>query len=103
MDALAPDVVLRADGGGIAQVVRQPLAGSEPVARLLSQLAVLAPDSTIEPVWLNGAPAALIRSAGELTAVSLVVEDGRISGIYAVRNPHKLTALGTEARLSRRD
>lgn len=101
LDALAPDVVLRADGGGIAQAIRKPLAGSEPVARLLSQLAVFAPGSEVDLVWLNGAPAALVRSGEELTAVSLVVEEGRISGIYVVRNPHKLTALASEARLRR--
>ena len=44
---------------------------------------------------------ALVRSGEELTAVSLVVEEGRISGIYVVRNPHKLTALASEARLRR--
>ena len=32
---------------------------------------------------------------------SLVVEDGRITRIYAVRNPHKLARLGEEAALSR--
>jgi RNA polymerase sigma-70 factor (ECF subfamily) len=35
------------------------------------------------------------------TAVSLVIEDGRISRIYAVRNPQKLARLGEETRLSR--
>jgi RNA polymerase sigma-70 factor (ECF subfamily) len=39
---------------------------------------------------------------GELnTAISLVVEDGRISRIYAVRNPKKLARLEEELRLSR--
>ncbi len=53
-------------------------------------------------MWLNGAPAVWIDIDGELdTAVSLVIEDGRISRIYAVRNPHKLARLGEEMRLSR--
>jgi hypothetical protein len=40
--------------------------------------------------------------AGELdTAVSLVVEDGRVTRIYAIRNPHKLARLDEEATLSR--
>lgn len=34
------------------------------------------------------------------TVVSLVIEDGRISRIYAVRNPRKLARLGEEATLS---
>ena len=32
---------------------------------------------------------------------SLVIEDGRITRIYAVRNPHKLARLDEEAELSR--
>ena len=37
-------------------------------------------------LWLNGAPAGRIDLAGELdTAVSLVVADGRITRIYAIR------------------
>jgi hypothetical protein len=53
-------------------------------------------------VWLNGAPAGRIDLAGELdTAVSLVVAEGRITRIYAMRNPHKLARLDEEATLSR--
>ena len=36
MDVLAPDVVLVADGGGLAQAVRQPVDGAERVAAFLS-------------------------------------------------------------------
>ncbi|WP_028656438.1 RNA polymerase sigma-70 factor [Nocardioides sp. J54] len=101
LDAMAPDVLLRADGGGIANAIRKPLSGAEPVARLLASFTVLAPDATLDLVWLNGAPAALIRARGELTAVSFAIEDGRVTHIYVVRNPHKLTALDSEAVLSR--
>ncbi len=101
LDVIAPDVVMLADGGGVAQAIRKPLRGAEPVARLLSSFAVLAPTATVEPVWLNGAPGARIDVEGELTAVSLVVEDGRVTRILAVRNPAKLTALDAEAVLSR--
>ena len=53
-------------------------------------------------MWLNGAPAARIDPGGELdTAVSLVVEGGRITRIYAVRNPHKMARLDEETALSR--
>ena len=33
--------------------------------------------------------------------MSLVVEDGRIARIYAVRNPHKMARLDEETALSR--
>jgi hypothetical protein len=53
-------------------------------------------------VWLNGAPAGRIDLAGELdTAVSVVVADGRITRIYAIRNPHKLGWLEKVAELRR--
>jgi RNA polymerase sigma-70 factor, ECF subfamily len=56
----------------------------------------------VSPVWLNGAPAVRIDLAGELdTAVSVVVAEGRISHIYAMRNPQKLARLDEEATLSR--
>ena len=54
------------------------------------------------PMWLNGGPAARFDLDGELnTVASLVIEDGRITRIYAIRNPHKLAWLDEEAELSR--
>ncbi len=38
---------------------------------------------------------------GEATAVSLAVEDGRITRIYAIRNPDKLGRLREVAELRR--
>ena len=53
-------------------------------------------------VWLNGAPAGRIEFDGELgAAVSLVVEDGRLTRIYIMRNPRKLARLDETAELAR--
>jgi RNA polymerase sigma-70 factor (ECF subfamily) len=101
LDSLAPDVVLLADHGGVAQAIRKPLHGCEPVARLLANFATFAPDGLIEPVWINGSLGARIDARGEVTAISLEVEDGRISRILVVRNPAKLTSLTEEFVLSR--
>ena len=101
LELLAPEVVFQSDGGGVVPAVRHPVEGAEAVARLLAAFAKVAPGARIDTVWLNGAPAARIDFDGEVTAVSLVIEDGRISRIYAMRNPHKLTRLRTEAQLSR--
>jgi RNA polymerase sigma-70 factor (ECF subfamily) len=99
---LAPDVVLIADGGGEAAAARRPVVGGDRVATLLSRFKTLAPDAVVGAAWLNGAPAARIDLAGEIdTAVGLVVADGRIARIYAIRNPHKLARLNQEATLSR--
>jgi hypothetical protein len=52
-------------------------------------------------VWLNGAPAGRIEVAGEPAAVSPVVADGRVTRVYLVRNPQKLTRLDEPAALAR--
>ena len=102
LDVLAPDVVLVADGGGEVAAFRRPVEGRDQVATLLSRFKTITPDAVVSPAWLNGAPAVRIDLAGELdTAVSLVVAEGRISHIYAIRNPHKLARLDEEATLSR--
>jgi RNA polymerase sigma-70 factor (ECF subfamily) len=102
LDILAPDVVLVADGGGEVAAARLPVEGAGRVAEFLSGFTRVAPDADIRIVWLNGAPAVRVDLDGELnTAVSLVIEGGRISRIYAVRNPKKLAGLEVELRLSR--
>jgi RNA polymerase sigma-70 factor (TIGR02957 family) len=102
LDVLAPEVVLVADGGGEVAAFRRPVVGRDRVATLLSGFKKIAPDAVVGSVWLNGAPAVRIDLAGELdTAVTFMVEEGRISRIYAIRNPHKLSRLDEEATLSR--
>ncbi|HET6531452.1 MAG TPA: RNA polymerase sigma-70 factor [Actinoplanes sp.] len=99
---LAPDVVLVSDGGGVVPAAKRPIHGARRVGPMLASLAELDGNFTVLPVWLNGAPATRFDLDGELEAVaSLVIEDGRITRIYAVRNPEKLTRLGTAASLSR--
>jgi RNA polymerase sigma-70 factor (ECF subfamily) len=102
MEVMAPDVVLIADGGGLAVAALAPILGAERAAKLLARanrvLATL--ETTI--VWLNGAPAGRIEFDGELSAaVSLVVENGRITRIYVMRNPRKLARLDETAELAR--
>jgi RNA polymerase sigma-70 factor (TIGR02957 family) len=102
LDVLAPDAVLVADGGGEVAAVRRPVVGRDRVATLLSRFRTMAPEAVVGTVWLNGALAGRIDLGGELdTAVSMVVEDGWITRIYAIRNPHKLARLDEEATLSR--
>ena len=79
------------------------MIGAKKVANLLRPFNRLAPDAQILPVLLNGALGARIVGTddGYDTAISFVVEDGRISRIYAVRNPAKLGGSTLEATLSR--
>ncbi|MFC8824992.1 RNA polymerase sigma-70 factor [Streptomyces sp. NPDC057137] len=105
LEVMAPDVVLVADGGGVVAALLAPIHGAEPVAKLLARANQHADQVTAEfaatPVWLNGAPAARIEFDGEPTAVSLVVENGRVTRIYVMRNPGKLTRLDEPAVLAR--
>jgi RNA polymerase sigma-70 factor (TIGR02957 family) len=100
MEVLAPDVVLIADGGGVVAAARAPLHGAELVAKLLAHANRVAAFQTAT-VWLNGAPAGRIEVNGQIAAVSLVVENGRVTRIYTVANPRKLTRLDEPADLAR--
>ncbi len=101
LDVLAPDVVVVADGGGLVPAARRPIEGAERVAGLL--LAGLrSADFDAKATWLNGSPAIRLDVRGQVdTAVSLAVENGRITRIYAIRNPHKLARLDGVAALTR--
>ncbi|MET7680576.1 RNA polymerase sigma-70 factor [Streptomyces sp. NPDC005423] len=101
MEVLAPDVVLIADGGGIVNAVRAPVHGAELVTRLLARADAVAADFTTTTVYLNGAPAGRVEIGGELTAISLAVEGGRVTHVYIMRNPRKLTRLEEPAELAR--
>jgi RNA polymerase sigma-70 factor (TIGR02957 family) len=103
LDVLAPDVVLVADGGGVVQAVVNPVLGAKRVANLLRPFNRLAPEAQILPMLLNGAVGARIVGTddGYDTAISFVIEEGRISRIYAVRNPAKLGRIDVEATISR--
>lgn len=96
MEVMAPDVVLIADGGGLAAAVLAPIHGAEPVATLLAR-----PNRAVSTVWLNGAPAGRIEIDGQVAAVSLVVENGLVTRIHAIANPRKLTRLDQPAELAR--
>jgi RNA polymerase sigma-70 factor (ECF subfamily) len=101
LDVLAPDVVLVADGGGLVAAVRTPIEGVERVAGFLIR-GLRSVDFDATAVWLNGSPAVRLDIGGELdTAVSLAVEAGRITRIYAIRNPRKLAGLDGVAVLTR--
>ncbi|MFB8176316.1 RNA polymerase sigma-70 factor [Streptomyces sp. NPDC055966] len=99
LDVMAPDVVMITDGGGVVAAGLTPFHGAELVAGLLARASEVTSD--FAPVWLNGAPAIRIDLDGEACAVSVTVADGRITGLYVVRNPHKLTRLDEPAQLSR--
>jgi RNA polymerase sigma-70 factor (TIGR02957 family) len=101
MELMAPDVVFIADGGGLAATARAPVHGAERVASFLARANRVLATVEMTTVWLNGAPAGRIEIDGKPTVVSVVVEDGRITRIYVMRNPRKLARLDQTAALAR--
>ncbi|QYN36199.1 RNA polymerase sigma-70 factor [Pseudonocardia sp. DSM 110487] len=103
IDLLAPDVVLVGDGGGLKQAVPKPVVGADKVARLLTAgLGRIPATASLHSTQVNGHPALVLRFDGELdTVVALRIDDGLITGLYAVRNPEKLSHMDRETTLRR--
>ncbi|MFF3572393.1 RNA polymerase sigma-70 factor [Nocardia jiangxiensis] len=107
LDILAPDVVLVGDGGGIRRAVPRPITGAWKVARLLAARhgkfgGLIAAGLRQEPVEVNGYPALILEFDDEIdTVLAVRVDDGLITGLYAVRNPEKLARMEQETGLSR--
>ncbi len=103
LDLLAPDVVFLGDGGGVVQAVRVPVAGAGKVARLLAVgLRWIAATASLQPAQVNGYPALILRRGGEIdTVIAIRIDDGLITGLYAVRNPDKLSHMEQETTLRR--
>lgn len=102
LDVLAPDVVFLGDGGGIKQAVQQPVVGADKVARLLAAGLNRTTTAALRPAQVNGYPALVLRLDGEVdTVVAVRIDDGLITGLYAVRNPEKLSHMRQETALRR--
>lgn len=104
LDVLAPDVVLRSDGGGVVTAALRPVVGADKVARLLVGLVALA-EGPIEAtdVLVNGEPGVVVRAVAlgllETTVVVPHVDAaGRVTAVDIVRNPAKLRGLSPEGR-----
>ena len=72
------------------------------MARLLATgLRRIAAES-LQSAQVNGYPALIVRLNGEVdTVVAVRIDDGLITGLYAVRNPEKLSHMEQETTLRR--
>ncbi|WRZ26211.1 RNA polymerase sigma-70 factor [Streptomyces sp. NBC_00243] len=99
LDILAPDVVLLTDGGGVVQAALAPVLGAGQVAHVLGRIAAA---MSLQPTQVNGDPALIVRLNGEIdTVLAMRIDNGLITGLYAVRNPEKLSHLQRETTLRR--
>jgi RNA polymerase sigma-70 factor (ECF subfamily) len=95
---LAPDVVLYGDGGGKTQAIGKPMAGRQPVMRLLVGLLRRGRTlgASMRLARVNGRPGAVFHDAEGrvISVIELDVSDGVVQAIHSVINPDKLGHLG---------
>jgi RNA polymerase sigma factor (sigma-70 family) len=92
VQVLAPDVVLRIDGGRLRRSASLVLHGAEAVAAHTRTYSKLHP--YIIPALVNGAAGAVIAPRGEpFSVMAFTVTSGRISAIDALLDPERLQQL----------
>ncbi|HEY8480783.1 MAG TPA: RNA polymerase sigma factor SigJ [Spirillospora sp.] len=103
LDLLAPDVTLWTDGGGKVRKAAslRPIRGRDKVARLVSLAAVNPRTASLAARYrtVNGDPSAVLFAGDAPFAVMILdlsPEGDRITGIYAVTNPDKLSRVEGE-------
>jgi RNA polymerase sigma-70 factor, ECF subfamily len=105
MSMLSPDVVWTADSGGKASAARRPVIGADKVGRAVVGLisrGMQLPDVRAEMAMCNAAPAMVLYAGGRLEAIfTFEIVDGKITNLYAMRNPDKLAAAATVREISR--
>ncbi|MGV9266110.1 RNA polymerase sigma factor SigJ [Kitasatospora sp. NPDC003701] len=88
---LDPAAVMTADGGGMVGTVLRPVEGGARIAQYMVAIADKAPGLELLERTVNGVPGLVAHRAGVvLTVAAFDVSDGRVTRIWAVRNPEKL-------------
>lgn len=88
---LDPAAVMTADGGGMVGTVLRPVEGGPRIAQYMIAIADRAPGLELLERSVNGVPGLVARRAGVvMTVASFDISDGRVTRIWAIRNPEKL-------------
>ncbi|MEV4876076.1 RNA polymerase sigma factor SigJ [Streptomyces cyaneofuscatus] len=92
VDLLDPAAVMTADGGGLVGTVLRPVEGGARIAQYMVAIADKAPGLELLERSVNGVPGLVARLGGTVMTVASfeVADDGRVTRIWAVRNPEKL-------------
>ena len=89
---LDPEVTAVADGGGIVAASLAPVHGGADVAQYFADLPVFRLGRTLLERTVNGQPGLVIQFDGVIeTVIAFDVADERITNIWAIRNPEKLS------------
>ena len=100
IEILDPRAVATADSGGRVVAFRHPITGGEQIARAWIEIASRAAEVTLLERTVNGQPGLVAQIDGAIATVyAFDIVDGRITRIWAIRNPEKLRQW-TEHRLS---
>lgn len=104
LDVLAPDVVFVSDGGGLRLAALRPVVGPDKVLRYMAGSVDKAGGVlTGESTTVNGNPGLVLRLDGVIDGVlAFRVENARVTGLYYVRNPEKLSRVESETPLASR-
>jgi RNA polymerase sigma-70 factor (ECF subfamily) len=98
---LAADVATHSDGGGKRPAAMAPVVGIDDVIQLHTSLARVfakAMSRIVRYGLINGLPGFVtVEGDDTLQTTALDIVDGKIAGIYIVRNPDKLRHLGDAA------
>jgi DNA-directed RNA polymerase specialized sigma24 family protein len=93
---LDPGATAIADGGGVVSAYLHPIEGGEQVARSCAEVVRRAPGLAILERTVNGQPGLVAQKDGvTVTVYAFDVAGGRITHIWAVRNPEKLRSWTT--------
>ncbi|HPZ95976.1 MAG TPA: RNA polymerase sigma-70 factor [Mycobacterium sp.] len=103
MAVLAPDVAFTSDSNGKVSAARRPVFGAEKVARfIIGLISRVDSEYRVEIAQYNSAPAVLVYRNEQPDSVFLIeVIDGKITNLYAMRNPEKLVSVDIPREISR--
>lgn len=90
---LAVDVEMHSDGGGKRPAISVPVVGAEAVMRVWASLLHIfkrSPARAVRYAHINGLPGFVTEEKDGVQTTALDIRDGRIAGIYIMRNPDKL-------------
>ena len=81
------------------QAALAPVVGADTVAHVLGRIAATV---SLQSAHVNAYPALIVRLNGEIdTVIAMRIDDGLITGLYAVRNPEKLSRVERETAVNR--
>ncbi|MFF7788446.1 RNA polymerase sigma factor SigJ [Streptomyces sp. NPDC007991] len=88
---LDPAAVMTADGGGMVGAALRPIEGGARIALYMVAIADKAPGLELLERTVGGVPGLVAQRDGVvMTVAAFDVSDGRVTRIWAVRNPEKL-------------